>query len=88
MDLDLEATKFSWKDFLLKPGCILTLIGLVILLVSIGIYSVKTGNVDYMANPEQIARPAANIKIMVWMVGGIVTVIAGAFWSFLEFARK
>lgn len=88
MGFELEGSKFRFKDLLLRPGCIVTVLGFIILAVAVAVYSHRTGNVDYMNHPEQIARPGANIKIMVWMVGGIVTMIVGALLSFLDFTRR
>lgn len=79
-------TGFTWRD-LLRPGCLIGLVGIAIILGSLIAYSFSNPSTDLVANPEAV-RPGGSIKMLVWMVGGVGVTIFGALIAFLEFRNK
>lgn len=77
----------SLRD-LARPGCVLAIIGALILLIAIGYTSFANREVDLMANPELASRPGTSLRAMMWMVLGVVTLLTGALVSFVEFTRS
>jgi len=80
------ASGFSWKDFL-RPGCLIGLIGLLIIAISIVRYAWGNHNVDLLANPEAVAA-GGSVKIMVWLVVGIGVSIFGALLAYVDYSRR
>ena len=83
MDLTPGGTKIQWMDFL-RPGPIIGLLGLLVLLFCVIGYAWSNHNVDLIANPELAGSQGGSIKYMVWMMGGVGMVLLGALLSFLD----
>jgi hypothetical protein len=87
MDLELDdKAKLSWKDFL-RPGCLLGLAGIGIILFNVIRYWWSTPNVDMLGDGE-LASPAGSLKAMVWLVVGVGLTLGGALLSYIEFTRR
>jgi hypothetical protein len=74
--------QFSWRD-LLRPGCVLGLAGLTLILVAI----VRT----WWSTPEDpllMTNTGSSVKMMVWMVVGVGITLFGALLSYLDFTRR
>jgi hypothetical protein len=86
--LDLTpSSRFSWRD-LLRPGPILAILGIVVLAVTVTLYSWGHRAVDPLANPEMLANNGTDLKYMLWMMGGVGLLLSGALLSFLDFQKR
>lgn len=78
--------RFSWRD-LLRPGCIVGLLGVAVMVVAVLKVAWSNHNVDLAANPE-LAASGGTVKMMVWLVVGIGMSIFGALLSYVDYSRR
>ena len=78
--------RFCWRD-LLRPGCLVGLVGLAVMTVSIFKLAWANHNIDPTANPELLSG-GGTVKTMVWLVVGIGTALFGALLSYVDYSRR
>lgn len=78
--------RFSLRD-LMRPGCLVGLVGAAIMAFAIFKLAWANHNVDLAANPE-LAATGGTVKTMVWLVVGIGVALFGALLSYVEYSRR
>ena len=82
--------KRSYMELLMTPGPIITIIGLIILLVSVIFFSTAGSAEKDMVDAvmESQANSGQRLKAMIGLVLGTVTSIFGVLLSLLKFSRS
>lgn len=88
MDYDLVADKTPWWRLLITPGPILTLIGMIILTISVYYFNQASPGGDVDAIIEAQSRGSERLKSMLGLVAGVVVSLAGALVSVISFSRR
>ena len=88
MGMDLTPdSRFQMRD-ILRPGPVIGVAGVLVLVFCIIGYAMNNHNVDLIAHPELASSSGSSIKYMVWMIGGVGLVLLGALLSFMDFSKR
>ncbi len=77
-------SRFEWS-YLLRPGCLIAFLGLLVILGSIIGYAFHAPGSDDMV--ESLQNRGGGIKYLSWLVLGVGCSILGALIAFVEFRR-
>jgi len=91
MGFELGGGKRSYLDLLKTPGAIVTILGLIILIISVVVFSsaAPTGaDVDAILEAQSQASSGRRIKAMIGMVVGTLTSIGGVLLALMQFSRS
>lgn len=77
-------SNFDWRDFL-RPGCLVAVVGLLLILGAIVGYALNTPGSEDMV--ENLQNRGGGIKYLGWLVVGIGCSILGALMAFVDFRR-
>lgn len=81
--------KRSYVEMFLTPATFITVIGLIILAVSVFFFSnASAGGSDVDALLEAQSNSGQRLKAMIGLVLGTLVSIAGVLWSLLNFSRS
>lgn len=88
MGFELGEKRSIW-EYLMTPSVLLTLVGIVILAISVFFFATASpGGDDVDAILQAQSQSGSRLKSMIGLVVGSLVSIAGVLWSLMTFSRR